>query len=808
MKILTLSNLYPPHYVGGYELRCEVAVKALRARGHTVQVLTSNHGVQNLEPAAVQDGVCRTLRIHGFFGHPWLGISRLRKLELHNNRVLRESVAAFEPDVVHVWNLGGLSKSLCLTLQQLRVPVVFDISDHWIARSLVADVWLDWWNRDQRLLAVRLLRWFWVLTGAQGRWSRIAPTNPVSAIRFPRIYFCSRALRELTAAKGYPVQHGEVIYCPVNTERFCGDPIPASRPLRKLLSVGRLADDKGVMTALKAMATVQGKFGGELHVYGKGDADYTAKLTDFVEQHRLPVFFHAASAAEMPAVYRAHDALLFTSEWEEPFALTPLEAMASGLPVIGTMTGGSKELFRHGENALTYCAGAADELARRILELDGDAAARAQIAAKGQSEVRDRFAEPIIIDQMERYLLESASGIAKNADVAFAMCPHQTEATRFTLDGSAALEQHLDSVCARVSSEVRALVPSSKLDGLLLAGGYGRGEGGVLRTDAGEEPYNDLEFYVFVRGNAVLQERRYRSPLAELGHRLSPGAGLEVEFKVLTLEKLRSARPSMFYYDLMARHRWLIGDDSLLAGCGHHGDARGIPLSEVTRLLMNRCSGLLFSAERLRRKQFDSEAADFVGRNLAKTQLALGDALLAASGQYHWSCRERHRRLSSLRALGNEPWRDALSRHHADGVEFKLHPVRSSASRETLAQQHAELSALARQFWFWLENLRLATDFVTPRQYALSTTDKCPETSAFRNRLINARTFGAAAVLRPRGVRYPRQRLLHSLSLLLWDSDVLSDDSLLRTVQREINTTASDFSGLVDAYQHLWHRFN
>lgn len=412
MKILVVSNLYPPHYVGGYELRCEVAVRALRARGHTVRVLTSDHRAGSVPAGPPEEGIVRQLRVHGFYGHPWLGIRGLRDLEFHNHRVLRAEIAAFRPDVVHVWNLGGISKSLCLTLQRLGGPVVYDISDHWIARSLEADVWLDWWNRPHPSTAALWARRLATLTGRRRAWDAIAPTDPISAIRFPRIYFCSRALRDLTAAKGYPVGHGAVIYCPVDTARFSGDPAPASRPIRKLLYVGRLAEDKGVMTGLRAMALARDRFPGELHVYGKGDADYTAQLQAFVAEQRLPVSFHSANAAAMPAVYREHDALLFTSEWEEPFALTPLEAMATGLPVIGTMTGGSKELFRHGENGLTYRAGDAAELAGRIVELDTNPEARARMAATGHAEVRARYAEPVIMDQMERYLAESLASPA------------------------------------------------------------------------------------------------------------------------------------------------------------------------------------------------------------------------------------------------------------------------------------------------------------------------------------------------------------------------------------------------------------
>ena len=419
MKILVVSNLYPPHYVGGYELRCQKVVEALRRRGHEVAVLTSNHGTatflspqassqsdKNVAPPSVDFQVERSLRIHGVFGHPWLGISALRQLEFHNNATLRAVVERVKPDVVHVWNLGGLSKSLIFTLARLGLPTVYDVSDHWIARSLKADVWLDWWNRTNKLAGPALLRMLWNLAGRRIAWDALAPTNPVRHARFPRIYFCSAALRDLTEDAGYPVEHGVVIYCAVDTERFCGEPVPAERPLRKLLYVGRLAEDKGVMTALKAMREVKGKFAGELHVFGKGDKDYTEKLHAFVSEHQLPVHFASASAEQMPTVYRDHDALVFASEWEEPFALTPLEAMASGLPVIGTTTGGSKELLRHGDNSLTYRAGNSSELAQRILELDAEPLLRARLAITGNCEMA-RYAEPVIVDQIQSYLEET-----------------------------------------------------------------------------------------------------------------------------------------------------------------------------------------------------------------------------------------------------------------------------------------------------------------------------------------------------------------------------------------------------------------
>lgn len=406
MKILALTNLYPPHYLGGYELIAYAVLNNLKRRGHEVVVLTSNHvvaGKENQQDKQIE----RTLRINGFYGHSWVGMPQLIEHEASNNKILLSALKRHQPDLVYVWNMGGLSKSMVLTLQRCGVPTVFYLSDHWIARGFDSDVWLQWWNSEKASRGKKLIRSLFQATGIRALLHRLAPTNPPRHVRFPRLYFCSKALRKLTASAGFDVMHGAIIYAPVNTKMFQGEVKPASAPLRKLLWVGRLAQDKGIFTALKAMALVKGKFPGDLHIYGKGEPAYEAELKRFAAEHNLPVTFSAADMKQMPEIYRQHDALLFTSEWAEPFALTPLEAMSSGLPVIGTTTGGSREIFRHGDNSLTYTAGNSEELAERIFQLSSDDERRVRIAQAGQAEVRARCAEDIIVDQIETYLKET-----------------------------------------------------------------------------------------------------------------------------------------------------------------------------------------------------------------------------------------------------------------------------------------------------------------------------------------------------------------------------------------------------------------
>jgi glycosyltransferase involved in cell wall biosynthesis len=125
-----------------------------------------------------------------------------------------------------------------------------------------------------------------------------------------------------------------VVHPPVDLERFCAAPLEGSGQGGYFLWLGAFAPYKRLDIALEAFRTLDTP----LWVVGTGQE--ASKLTSGPLPPHI-CFLGNASDAELPGLYRDARALLFTGE--EDFGITPLEAQATGRPVIAYAKGGVLE---------------------------------------------------------------------------------------------------------------------------------------------------------------------------------------------------------------------------------------------------------------------------------------------------------------------------------------------------------------------------------------------------------------------------------------------------------------------------------
>jgi glycosyltransferase involved in cell wall biosynthesis len=389
MKILVVTNLYPPHHVGGYELGCRDVVEQLRSRGHAVQVLTSTF--RHAATEAMETGVARTLQANLTATAP-----------PHNKRAecaqLVAALKQFSPDVVYFWNQACLCHWLPLVAYWHGVQTAFFLSDTNFVSWRIAAWLAGWAGRNpivRGLLGNHFLVRGWPLLQNQ------------------TCHFASEFLRRVALKNGIALdpRTSVVAHWGIEQAQFTHTPRPRW-PVRRLLYAGQMIPQKGVHTAIAAFAQVAKEkgfadlsfsiAGGGMHPeYEKELQALPAKLGVAGRVH----FLGNIPRTELPQIYAEHDVLLFPSEWDEPFAITPLEAIASGLVVVGTTTGGSGELFRNRETAMTFQAGDAADCARALRVLAGNQKLFEQISFNAQLEVRSKHTLAAMVDKIEGSLL-------------------------------------------------------------------------------------------------------------------------------------------------------------------------------------------------------------------------------------------------------------------------------------------------------------------------------------------------------------------------------------------------------------------
>jgi glycogen synthase len=406
MRILFLSNFFPPARPGGYTQWCQEVAERLAARGHAIGVLTSCYELA--EAPAIEQNIYRLLHLEGDLDYyqPLHFFTRWKKQHRENLAVLEHTVEDFAPDLIFVWGMWALSKALpALAEQLLPGRVVYYLSDYWPS---AVDMHTTYWQAPAQ------------------RWSTQVPKRVLSKVamsmlasegqpdlKLEQVICVSARVRDLLVEAGLPIQHAHIIHGGTDIERFLGVRKRDDRSEHlKLLYAGQLVRHKGVHTAIEAMARLvnQRRINEvTLTLVGSGHPDYEVFLQDVVNRERLNDFvtFHKpVSREEMPTILEQFDVLIFPSTYEEPLARVTQEAMAAGLVVVGTTTGGTGEILRSGETGLTFAPEDADGLAEQVTRLLIDPDLRCRLARAGRQTVLENFTLDKMVNEIEAYLMD------------------------------------------------------------------------------------------------------------------------------------------------------------------------------------------------------------------------------------------------------------------------------------------------------------------------------------------------------------------------------------------------------------------
>lgn len=400
MRILVVSNLYPPYYLTGYELGCRDIVESLKARGHQVRVLASKYCFKE---ELVEDSVYRWLKAH--FGETLDWRSALLK-ELVNQIAFKRICRDFEPEIVFFFNLTHISVSLELLAREIGLPTCFYFSNNWFVTH-EKDHWSRVWPRGKG--GSQVLRFF-------SRHYRLLP--PSSSFHFGQAIFTSHYLKELAEKLERPMSHAAVVPWGIDTSRFSFKQASSQKPVR-LLYAGQILPCKNIDIAIKALAILKLDHGHNdlsLTIVGEDPYDPTSRksfylsyLRDLVGNYCLQenVRFSGGTEREnMPAIYQSHDILIFPAVNEGASSLALLEGMSCGLGIVSTSTNGISEVLRDGFNALVFGNEDPSACAQQILRLLKDRRLYGSICENARKTIEEEFRVEKSVDSIERILEE------------------------------------------------------------------------------------------------------------------------------------------------------------------------------------------------------------------------------------------------------------------------------------------------------------------------------------------------------------------------------------------------------------------
>lgn len=170
--------------------------------------------------------------------------------------------------------------------------------------------------------------------------------------------------------------------------------------------IGRIDPEKGQEYLIKAVEILEHQ---DLHIYGlcigaetvggeKGYLRYLEKMA--VERHLMDLIHFRPFVDDVPKAFAALDVFVMGSR-SEPFGMVTVEAMAAGLPVIGTDAGGTTELLDYGKAGILIPPEDEQAMANALKKIYQDTELREQLIETGRKRAQENYSHTTQCKQIE-----------------------------------------------------------------------------------------------------------------------------------------------------------------------------------------------------------------------------------------------------------------------------------------------------------------------------------------------------------------------------------------------------------------------
>lgn len=328
MRILLLSHGYAPT-LSGVTVVVEKLARDLLERGHQVAVVTAS---EVKRPYRAEENGVPLIRVRSIHNPIWSE----GPIPVTTRRTLAQIVSEFRPDVIHTHENFIMAIQLARLQHRLGVPMV--LSCH-----ALPDFTGQHMPEAGRLNrgSVRVV-WRYMI---------------MLLNRYDMVVFPTRTHRDLYVERGL-LTDTAVISNGVDTRQFRpanGKVEDAAQryhlpPGKRILFVGRLCRDKNLEPLIQAMGDIRQRHDAHLLLVGRGD--YRPELELLVQQLGLEGSVHFLGFvpdADLPAIYRASHLFAITSTVEVQ-SIPTLQALVTGLPVVGANAGALPELIHNHVN--------------------------------------------------------------------------------------------------------------------------------------------------------------------------------------------------------------------------------------------------------------------------------------------------------------------------------------------------------------------------------------------------------------------------------------------------------------------------